>query len=109
MLWNKVDQNNDVTFVGAIYHPPKPIYKTADLLDHIEEAVLRMQQDFPDSHVILAGDLNAMPDSEIVIRTGMKSLVTQPTSGCSYLDRVYVSDLEYAVKSDRRAVVAYTS
>src|SRR5664279_3828634 len=68
MLWNKVDQNNDVTFVGAIYHPPKPIYKTADLLDHIEEAVLRMQQDFPDSHVILAGDLNAMPNSEIVIR-----------------------------------------
>ena len=116
LLWVKVVHNNEITFVGAIYHPPKPIYQTSDLLDHIEEAVLRIQQDFPGSHVILAGDLNTMPDSEVIIRTGLKSLVTQPTRGYSYLDRVYVSDQEYddikvvhsAVKNDRRAVVCYT-
>ena len=33
--------------------------------------------------------------SEIVIKTGIKSLVTQPTRGNSYLDRVYVSEHEY--------------
>ena len=98
-----------------LYHLPKPIYQTADLLAEMEDTVLRIQQDFLASHVVLGGDLNAMSDSEIVIRTGMKSLVTQPTKGNSNLDRVYVTDPEYdginvitpAVKTDHRPVVVY--
>jgi hypothetical protein len=84
------------------------------LLDHIEAAVLRIQQDFPLSRVILAGDLNSLPDSEVIIRTGLNSIVTQPTRGNNRLDRVYVSDVQYsdvrvirsAVKSDHMAIVA---
>ena len=83
------------------------------MLDHIKEAALKMQQDYPGCHVILESDLNTMLDSDIFIRTGLKSLVTHPTRGSSYLDRVYVSDYEYenikvvfsAVKSDHPAVV----
>ena len=59
------------TFIGAIYHPPAPLYKTSDLLDHIETVVLQIQQDFPKSHIILAGDLNSLSDAEVVIRTGL--------------------------------------
>jgi hypothetical protein len=44
------------TFIGALYHPPLPLYKSSDLLDHIEVAVLQIQQDYPESHIILAGD-----------------------------------------------------
>ena len=70
MLWSKIDQCNDVTFVGAIYHPPKPVYQTVNLLDRIEEEVIRMQQNFPGSHVVLAGYLNTMSDSDIVSPLG---------------------------------------
>ena len=83
VLWIKAVRNSHATFVGAVYHPAKQIYQTADFLAHMEDPVLLIQQDFPASHVVLAGDLNAISDSEIVIRTGMKSLVTQPTSGNS--------------------------
>ena len=36
-------------------------------------------QEYLDSHVILAGDLNTLSNSELVIRTGMTSIVNQPT------------------------------
>ena len=95
MLWVKVEQNEATTLIGAIYHPPKPIYQTVELLNHIEETIIQAQQNYPGCSIIFAGDLNAIPDSEIIIRTGLKSLVMQPTRGNNCLDRVYVSDIEY--------------
>ena len=71
----------------ALY-PPSPIYDTTDLLDIIGNTVLRIHQEHPDSHIILAGDLNTLSDSELVIRTGMTSIFNQPTRGSSFLDRI---------------------
>ena len=117
MLWVKVQVSDAVTYIGALYHPPKPIYQTADLINHVEAAVFRIQQECPRSKVILAGDLNTLSDTEIVIRTGMTSVVSQPTRGNNLLDRVYLSDFEYdavkvkvvksAVKSDHQAIVVH--
>jgi hypothetical protein len=115
MLWVQVTHANAMTFIGALYHPPAPIYQTSDLLHHIEAAVLRIQQDFQLLRVMLAGHLNSLPDNEVIIRTGLSSIVTQPTHGNSRLDRVYVSDVQYrdvrvirsAVKSDHMAIVAF--
>jgi len=50
-----------------------------------------------------------------VTRTGLTPIASEPTRGCSRLDRVYVSDLHYsgvkviksAAKSDHMAIVAY--
>ena len=116
MLCIKIEKDGDYTFVCALYHPPSPIYVTAELLDFIENTVLRLQKDYPDSHIILAGDLNSLDDNELIIRTGMMSIVNQPTRGNNLLDRIYVSDSRYsgvkviksAVKSDHLAIVAYT-
>ena len=84
-----IDRVYEVLWINAVRN------QTADLLAYIEDTVLRIQQDFPASHVVLAGDLNAISDSEIVIRAGTKSLVTQPTRRNSNLDRLYVTNLEY--------------
>jgi hypothetical protein len=94
ILWVNVVQNEDITFVGVIYHPPQSIYSTANLLDLMEEAVIRMHRDFPDCHVILAGDLNALPDSEIIVITEVTGSAVDERKQLCYLDRVYVSDLE---------------
>jgi len=116
LLLIKVTEGCDVTFVGSLYHPPKPRYQESDLLDYNEEVVSRIQLDFPAAHIILAGDLNQLPDCEVVIRTGLTLLLTQPTRLNNVLDRLYVSDLEYtgvkvvtsAAKSDHKAVIAYS-
>ena len=115
-LWVKVSHGHNTTFVGALYHPPAPQYQASDILAHIEANVLQIQNDFPESHVILAGDFNSLPDSEVVIRSGLMPIVSQPTRGNRHLDRVYVSDIHYdsvkvvksTVKSDHMAIVAYS-
>ena len=84
-------------------------------LDYIEASVAYLQQNFADAHLLLAGDLNQMSDNEVVIRTGMSSLVTQPTRLNSNLDRLYVSDFDFpgvtvvqsVVTSDHKAIIAY--
>jgi len=113
LLWVKVTQGCEITFVGALYHPPKPLYATNDLLDYVEAAVSHMQHD---AHLVLAGDLNQLSDNEVVIRTGMTSLVNQPTRFNNVLDGLYVSDFDYSgvkviqsvAKSDHKAIVAYS-
>src|SRR5664279_4792570 len=95
MLWIKYVQGSEVTFVRALYHPPVPVYQTTSLLDYIEAAILRIQLDFTRAHIILAGDLNQLSDTEVIARTGMSSIVMQPTRGNNKLDRIYVSDYDY--------------
>jgi len=114
LLWVKVVQGGDVTFVGALYHPPAPLYEPTHLIDVVDAAVLSILREFPDAHVALAGDLNMLPESEIVARTGLSPIVFQPTRGNNRLDRIYVSDQQYTsvkvvkstVESDHLAIVA---
>jgi hypothetical protein len=87
MLWVKVVQSSDVTFVGAPYHPPSQIYETTHL-DYIEATVLQMQQDSPNAHLIMADDLKQLSDSKIVARTGLTSVNSQLMRGYSRLDRL---------------------
>ena len=103
-------------FVAAIYHPPRPTYKTEELLDYIETCVAEISRDFPQADIVLAGDLNQMSDQDLVERTGLTQIVYQPTRGGNILDRVYVSNPQLyctvrvvtsIVKSDHKAVVAF--
>jgi hypothetical protein len=64
-MWVKVDQKCNVTFVGALYHPPAPLYVSADLLDLVEAGALRILRKFPDAHIVLVGDLNMLSESEL--------------------------------------------
>ena len=77
--------------------------------------VEEINRDFLNCRIVLAGDLNQLSDKEIVERTGLMSIVHQPTRGTNVLDRIYVSSYEYStvrivastVRSDHAAVVAY--
>ena len=71
MLWIKYEQGCDVTFIGALYHPPVPIYQTTNPRDLIEAVILRIQLDFTGAHIILAGDLNQLSDTEVIVHNGI--------------------------------------
>jgi len=112
LLWVRI---NSGTVVGAIYHPPRPIYSVMSLLDYIEASINELQCDFPTDQIVLAGDFNQLPDSTLIERTGFLQLVRQPTRGANILDRIYVSGPMYSkisvvrstVRSDHKAVIAY--
>jgi len=111
LQWTKVRDD----FIGVLYHPPKPLYKTEMLLDYIESAVDEINTTYSGCLITLAGDFNQLTDRDIIERTGLSPIVHQPTRGASVLDRIYVSQPRYSVvrvvsstaKSDHEAVVAY--
>ena len=116
LLWVRVQTDRHDLFIGAVYHPPKPIYRPAALHNYIEAAVdvLTATNHLPT--IILAGDFNALDDSELISRNALTSIVNRPTHGDNYLDQIYVNDLSYAsvrvvestVKTDHKAVIAYS-
>ena len=116
LLWLQVRVGQRVAMVGALYHPPKPLYHTAALLDYIESCLDAIAIQFPEAVIILAGDLNMLSEEDTVARTCLVSIVNQPTRGPNKLDRIYISEPCYerikvvksAVKSDHKAVIAYS-
>ena len=114
ILWVRLSNN---CFIGALYHPPTPTgYTPVEMLNYVESAVEELAVANPDALIILAGDFNQLSDQEVIERTGLTSLVTEPTRGESKLDRIYISSLCYqnvkivnsVAKSDHKAIIAYS-
>lgn len=78
LLWVRVQNSKRDVLIGALYHPPKPIYQTSALLTHLEKCVDLLSADFPDASVILAGDFNALHDDDIITRCALTSIVARP-------------------------------
>ena len=116
VLWVHVRAGVRDLIIGAIYHPPRPLYDTTEFLNYIEDCVDAAELAFPAALVILAGDFNALPDDDVIARSALCSIVEQPTRGANKLDRIYVSEPSYTSvkvitatgKSDHKAVIAYT-
>ena len=79
-------------FVGGIYHPPKPLYRTLALLDCIEASVDAVTVEYPNATLVLAGDFNGLDDAELSTRSVLTTIVNQPTPGTNVLDKIYVND-----------------
>ena len=80
---------------GVIYHPPKPVYDTSDFIDSVISTIDNLiMSNTPDLSIVMAGDFNQLSDSDLCSRTGLLSIVTKPTRGQNFLDRVYVSSDE---------------
>ena len=90
LIWLRVQSSNYSLVVGALYHPPRPLYQEADLLTYIETCIDYLNTTFSDSWIILAGDFNALSEQQIIMRTGLSPIVHQPTRGGNCLDRIFV-------------------
>ena len=113
LLWIKLTHNSRKIAVGALYHPPKPVYDTNTFLQFLTNSSEKISNDF--DLIILAGDFNGLQASNISELTGLQDLVTNPTRGTNILDHIFVSNILYdktkVIKSltftDHFAIVAY--
>lgn len=71
----RVDVSEMVLFIGALYHPTRPIYDI--VLERVERTVEELGQTEPDALLILGLDLNQLGDGQTVEATGLVSLVHQ--------------------------------
>jgi len=92
LLWVRIGLN---LFISALYHPPRPLYSSSELLEYIENCVSEITHDFPLADIVIAGDLNQLSDNDVVERTGLTQIVQQPTRGGNILDRVFYLESAY--------------
>ena len=91
-------------------------HKPGGRLNQLELNLEQIGLESPAATVVLCGDFNQLSDEIMCERTGLLSLVKQPSRGQRILDRIYVSSPIYnvvrivtsTVRSDHNAVVAYT-
>jgi len=78
LLWVRVQVHPNDVIVGAVYHPLKPLYRPAELLDYIEACVDALTYEFPSATVILAGDFNTLDNSEVELAAQHDVFYRQP-------------------------------
>ena len=113
LLWVKVKHCKLNYAVGAIYHPPNPVYNNNDFLNFIDRTVEELSIEC--NFVILARDLNSLSLLTISEHAGLINVVHAPTRGSSFLDHVLVSAEIYEhvkivkalANSDHQAIVVY--
>ena len=116
LLWTEISTGNSHIFLGALYHPPTPIYSTKDFTKFIDDSVEAILTSHPSSIVIIAGDMNGLDVPDLMTKTGLTDLVKVPTRGPNILDQVLISQPLYdhvkvvrsACKSDHSAIVLYS-
>ena len=94
MIWIRAHasiDDNQWIILGTIYHPPRPIYNIASLIDKIDEDIHKLQSDRNNEEFIMAGDFNMLNLTKVADSTGLFPIVTTATRGNSCLDNVMVS------------------
>ena len=74
LLWVRVKRGNCKWILGAVYHPPKPIFSTNLFLDHLERSTDYFLSKYPEYRIAMGGDFNQLLASEISDRTGLVPL-----------------------------------
>jgi Reverse transcriptase (RNA-dependent DNA polymerase) len=114
LLWTRIRSPHTTMFVGALYHPPKPIYKSEILMDWLERSVEELSREKGDAIILLGGDFNGLDVGEVAERTGLHPLVTDPTRGGRILDMLMVSRpglydvkvITSVINTDHKAIIA---
>ena len=116
LMWIRCDRDGRKWIIGAIYHPPRPIYKTEALMKFLEQSTEDLMGKFPDHNFVLGGDINQLPTNEVMERTGLKPINMLPSRGLNVLDNVFVSNfgdykikvVKSTIKSDHSALVVFS-
>jgi len=83
--------NYKQAIIIGVYHPPKPIYSSELLITYICQRIFAYNQMYPDSTVIVIGDLNTLKIDEILSNTDLHYAKTSATRGNAHLDKVLLN------------------
>ena len=99
--------------IGALYHPPKPLYKEAELINELERVTGIILSEPNDTLVILAGDFNQLSDN-VLTQLGFVSIFQGATRQGHSLDRIYATEalqyqsraITFSISTNHKAVIA---
>ena len=96
LLWVECEFNGRPCFIGALYHPPKPIYSADAIQRALEDSLEEIFSQPGDAMVVLAGDFNQLPD-HVVTSLGLMIEFDQPTHEGYCLDKIYASEHVFTI------------
>ena len=97
-----------------IYHPPKPIYDSKDLISDLMSDIEDLACADPEATISIIGDLNNLDHSKLESESGLVQLVQDVTHGKRILDKFLTNNVDLftirtsvsAIKTKHRAVLA---
>jgi hypothetical protein len=90
LMWIKFRATVDFV-LGVCYHPPKPLYNTAELVNKISNDLDYINIHNPDAVIVFAGDLNSLPTDFLTQDFGLTLLNETITHGSRVLDKFFCS------------------
>jgi hypothetical protein len=91
VLWINVNKANNNYFIGIIYHPPKPAYKTDQFESRLASDIEELLSSQPNSILYLTGDFNQFPSITLAADTGLHQVVNEATRGPNILDMFFTN------------------
>ena len=119
VLWFKCKHPKmaSMFYYCVIYHPPKPIYDSKELIDDLMNDIDDLAVADPDAIISIIGDLNDLDHSKLENESGLVQLVKDVTHGKRILDKFLTNNSELfsiktinsTIKTKHRAVLANCS
>ena len=91
LMWIKFRTTTMDFVLGVCYHPPKPLYNTAELVNKISNDLDYINIHTPDAVIVFAGDLNSLPIDFLTQDFGLTLLNDTVTHGSRVLDKFFCS------------------
>ena len=85
-LWCLIKTRNSEFYVGAVCHPPDPVYLDECLLNHLSDSCEKILSSTPDANIIIDGDINHLNIRDLISQHNLVQMVKKPTRGDRILD-----------------------
>lgn len=79
-----------------VYHPPKPVYNSQDLITRLTDDIDYVSCNFPQAILFLTGDFNRLDLNTFLADTGLIMIDVGPTRGRHELDRFITNSPDFS-------------
>jgi hypothetical protein len=86
-LWGKVQTQNSMYYIAALYHPTDTNQQNSlDLINHLMDSCELIQSTDPNAKIVIWGDINQLDIRPLLNQICLKQTIKSPTRGQRILD-----------------------
>ena len=110
----KVISSDSKFFNCTVYHPPKPVYKSDNLINALLTDIEDICTKYPGSVISIVGDFNKLDTTKLETEAGLVQLVSEPTHGKNILNKFFtnlptrssIKISSLSIKTKHKAIIA---
>ena len=91
IMWLALSCSSYSIIVCVCYHPPTPVYHTAEFVDLLKNNIDAVADKHTADFIFLCGDFNSLDTNFIDCDCGFTQIVNVPTHGNKIIDKVFIN------------------